>query len=607
MSRSFSIFGLFNNLRIKQKLLLTYIVLIVIPVGSISWISYHKTSGMVEQRIVDSTRRSFEQANTFISYKLNNVKDVSSMLFMNKSLNEILANKDASYTLSQQIDDYQILLEIIRSAQNSREIYGIRLYVNNDWIYSRENSTILPMKEAMQTEWFRDMLSNQDGIYCRPTYEYDFQDMRGVQQILSCVRPLQLDGGFNGRILGVIAIDILEESISEIIRQTNITRLGQVYLTDQDGVIMSGLDKAQIGKRIDLDLLQNDSSGTAGAEGTLTARQDGRPSIVIHKQVEGTSWRLVAIIPQEEISQQINPLARDLLLVLIVVTVIAILTAFWISSGITRRIRLLLRHIRKIEEEQWDFRARVDSTDELGVLQQHFNLMSENMQRLIKEKYEEEVLKKSAELKALQAQINPHFLYNTLDMIHWMALKHKAPEISEVVGMLAKFFRLSLRGGRDIITLQDELEHVRMYLDLQNKRFGGMVDYELECEPGVENCATVKLILQPLVENAILHGIQERKDKRGKIRIHACREEDQIFISVEDNGVGMSRTETEQILAGRPGSGYGVRNVIDKIKLHYGEGYGLSYYSEPGEGTKVVIRYPALPYNEVENSGGGTG
>jgi two-component system sensor histidine kinase YesM len=589
----------FHNLRIKNKLLFSYGLLILVTVVSISYISYQKTSRMMEEKVVESTNRSFEQAATFLSYKLNNVKDVSSMLFMNGELRKILSKEGAGYSLGEQLDDYNTLQEIVRSAQTGREIYSIRLYVNNSAIYGRENSTFLNLADITGADWYSEMMDNQDGIYCRSTYSYHFRDARGEKQLISCVRTLHVDG-FNGKILGVLSIDMLESSISEIMRQTDITRNGQVYLVDKTGTVISGLDQTKYGQKPAVlneypDLFERDA-------GKIHVGKKGQSSILIHKKVEGTNWQLVALIPEKEIAEQSRLLAKDLFWVLLIVFLLAVWTAVWISEGITRRIQLLLQQIRKIEDEKWDVRHAVDSADEVGVLQAHFYRMSETMRRLIQEKYQDEVQKKSAELKALQAQINPHFLYNTLDMIHWLAMKHRAPEISDVVGRLAKFFRLSLSEGRDIITIREELDHVRTYLDIQNKRFGGTIEQRYEIETGLENFLTVKLILQPIVENSVLHGIQEREDKQGTIRIAVSREGELLKIVVEDDGVGMSTQQAERLARREAGGGYGVQNVIDKIKLHYGDEYGLEFESEPGKGTRVTVRIPAvLPEPEADD------
>jgi two-component system sensor histidine kinase YesM len=583
----------YRNMKIGRKLLVTYMLLILIPVLTIALITYHKTSNMMEQRVVESTNKSFEQANTFISYKLNNIKDTSSILFMNRTLQEILSKKGPHYPIGEQIDDYQKLIELIRSGQNNRDIYSIRMFVNSDGIYARENISILSLSDIVATSWYEEMLDNQQSIYCRPTYEYDYLDNRGVQQIISCVRPLVMDL-VTGKPLGVLSVDVLEESISEIIEQTNITSSGQVYLLNQQGYVISARDKGEIGTLLpEFGSMLSADNQTAGKS---AFRSSDTSSIVIHKEVKDTSWQLVAVIPEEEILGASRHLAQDLLIVLVIVIMLAVLTAIGVSSGITRRIRLLIHHMGNIEAEKWDYRLPVDSTDEIGLLQEHFNRMSANIKHLIQEKYQADLAKKNAELHALQAQINPHFLYNTLELIHWMAMKHRAADISDMVGMLAKFFRLSLSNGRDIITLNDELEHVRTYLDIQNRRFSGKLSYHFEIEPSIKELTTVKLILQPLVENAILHGIQEKVSKQGVIRIVGYREGDIIILEVEDDGIGMTMEQLDRLRNdSRTGSsGYGVWNIIEKIRLYYGNDYGLDFQSEQGMGTKVTIRIPAM-------------
>jgi len=581
-----------RNMRIAHKLLLSYVLLIMLPVSAIAIITYEKSSAMVEERVIDSTHKSFEQANGFISYKLSNVKDVSSILYMNSLLNEILSKPTNNYPLGDQIDDYNRLTNILRSGLMSSEIYSIRLYVSNDTIFSNENMIIHSMSTIEDQVWYKDMMRNMESIYCRPTYEYDYKDTRGLQRIVSCVRPLAEDPA-TGKPLGVLSIDVQEESIRQIIDQTDITQSGEVYLLDSSCYVISALDPERIGTFLD-QAFEWDDSWRTSSSGSFNSNSNGENSIIIHEQLEGMNWKLVAIIPQEEILGASAKLSRDMIVFALIVIVLSILTAIGISTGITRRIRELFVHIKHIEKERFDYKVQIESKDEIGLLQQHFNRLSINMKWLIQEKYQAEVAKKNAELQALQAQINPHFLYNTLELIHWMAMKHKATEISDVVGRLAKFFRLSLSKGKDVIPISDEIEHVRTYLDIQSRRFSGKVKYELEMDPDVLTLTTVKLILQPLAENAILHGILEKEDKSGLITIRVQRVNGEVIFEVIDDGVGMTEEELERLNELRKEGGYGVRNVSEKIKLYYGASYGLTFTSTKNAGTTAAVRIPVV-------------
>lgn len=584
----------YRNMQLGRKLLLTYVLLIMLPTVTLASLTYEKSSTMVEEQVIKQTQKSFELANAFITYKLNNVKDVSSILFMNNTLNEILSRSNINYPLVQQIDDYNQLTNILRSGLTSREVYSVRLYVGNDALFARENMLIHSLSKVKETLWYKSMLANTESIYCRSTYEYDYKDARGVQNIISCVRPLA-ENAKTGEPLGVLSIDVSETSIRQVIDQTNITKSGQVYLLDAGGYVISAQDSKRIGTFFEQTRFWGDA--WEARSGSFTYSKNGKSSIIIHEQVEGTKWKLVAVIPQEEIVGGSMQLSRDLIAIAAIVIVLAVLTAIGVSTSITRRIRELFVHINHIEKERWDYQVKAQSTDEIGLLQHHFNRMSMNMKLLIQEKYQAEAAKKGAELKALQAQINPHFLYNTLELIHWMAMKHRAKDISDIVGRLAKFFRLSLSKGKDVISIRDELEHVRTYLDIQSQRFSGKLHYTVEADPEVESYMTVKLILQPLVENAILHGILESKDKAGHITIRAYRQADDILLEVEDDGTGMSAQALAGILEPSESGGYGINNVAEKLKLYYGTEYGLSYESELGDGTIAHVRIPAVPHN----------
>ncbi|WP_409345895.1 sensor histidine kinase [Paenibacillus sp. MBLB4367] len=586
-----------KNMKIKHKLLLSYLLLIFVPVTIVALLTYYKTSQIVEKQVIESTKQSFEQANKFLSYKLNNIRDVSSMLFMNKEVQAILNKPMETYPLREQIDDYNNLINIVGAAQNSREIYSIRMFVNHEGIFSRENVTIMRVRDYIDTPWFRKVIDSKGGVYCRPTYAYDYGSQRGVQNIVSCMRTID-SGGFSGKLLGAISIDILEDSFYEVIKQTDITQHGEAFLVDGEGNIISGMDKTKIGSNISSANYFKEIGDEE--EGYRNMTVGGVLSIVCYKQIENTDWQLIALIPLEEILQPNKQIINVFTVLIVLVTGIAVLTAFLISNSITGRIRQLIVTMRRIEEEKWDSRITVDSADEIGELQQRFNHMTASMRRLIKEKYQEEVYKKNAELKALQAQINPHFLYNTLDMVNWMALKHKARDISWVVAGLAKFFKLSLNNGRDIVPIRDEVAHVKIYVDIQNKRFSNHIQTSFDISEDIYDCATVKIILQPIVENAILHGIQEKDIKRGHVSITGKLEDGLIVFTVEDDGVGMSRLTLDRLLSGHQ-SGCGSKNVNEKIKLYFGEEYGLSYSSEHGSGTKATITFPAFPYVRQED------
>lgn len=585
----------FKNLKLRDKILLSYLLIIIFTVTVSTLLTYKKSSEIIEKQTIDSTRQSFEQASNFISYKLNNVKDVSSMLFMNKEVQNILSKNPESYPLKDQIDDFNKLTDILLSMQNSREIYNIRLYVSNDYIYSKSGNKILSEKEISGEEWYVIALNNNGSISWRSTYEYDFKDVREKQNLISIVRTINSEG-FHGKHLGVISIDILEKSIYEIVKQVGLTTSGEVFLVDDEGKVISSNGKTTLGTDISKEKYYSEIQNIK--EGYRKFNLTNEASIVYHKHIENTNWRLVSIIPVREMLKDTNQISRYMIIVVMLITLVAAIVAYYISRGITKRIRQLIKNMRKIEKENWDVNIVVDSTDEIGDLQNNFNHMIDNMRILIEEKYEAEIKKKSAELRALQAQINPHFLYNILDMICWMSLKYGADDIVYIVSSLAKFFRLSLSDGKDIVPIEDEISHVKMYLDIQMKRFPDGVEGIIDVSEDIIKYSTVKLILQPIVENAIIHGIQESDNKKGYVKIVGKREGDLIVFTIEDNGKGMEEATINALVSDKNDLGYGVKNVNERIKLYFGKEFGLTYHSELNKGTVVTITFPVLHYSD---------
>ena len=257
-----------------------------------------------------------------------------------------------------------------------------------------------------------------------------------------------------------------------------------------------------------------------------------------------------------------------------------------------------------LEEGNLDAPVYTGGSYEIKHLGKSIGDMAAQIRLLMNDIVTEHEAKRKQEFDTLQSQINPHFLYNTLDIIVWMIENEQKAEAVKVVTALARFFRISLSKGKSIITVRDELEHVRNYLMIQHMRFKNKFSYTIEAEDEVTELASLKLMLQPLVENAIYHGM-EFMDGDGEIVLRAWKEGDELYFEVRDNGLGMTKEQVENLFSSAShavstkGSGIGVKNVNERIKLYFGEEYGLTIESEPDEGTAIRIHLPAVPYSEV--------
>ncbi len=261
------------------------------------------------------------------------------------------------------------------------------------------------------------------------------------------------------------------------------------------------------------------------------------------------------------------------------------------SRIFTRKIEELTRNMDKVNHGSREVTVSSDSEDEVGILINSFRRMMDEINRLIDEVYVNKIALKEYELKALQAQINPHFLYNTLSMMNWMAIRSGQMEISKVTLALSTFYRTALSKGEDMVTVETCIRNMEAYLEIQLTMHDHNFTVEWETDPDIKNEKMPKLLLQPVVENAIEHGIDEKEEGDKKLFLSFKGQGDDVEIIVRDNGTGMEQEKAETLVTYQA-KGYGLKNVNDRIRLLYGESYGIQIYSAPGEGTTVIMRFP---------------
>ncbi len=322
---------------------------------------------------------------------------------------------------------------------------------------------------------------------------------------------------------------------------------------------------------------------------------------IVSQWSDYTQWKTVGVFPLNEIMSQVSNIRTYSLIIAGVTVLVALVVSVFFTSGIARPVIELRALMKEAQEGNLSVRYEGRQEDEIGYLGKSFNAMIEEVQKLLDMVYREQQSKREAELKILQEQIKPHFLYNTLDTIQWMAQEHDAQDIVKIVGALTSLFRIGLSRGKEMISLSEELEHVRSYLIIQKARYEDKFDFEVHTDDDVTSLMVLKVTLQPLVENAIYHGIKERRG-HGSIMVEARREDGMLLMRVKDNGVGMSPAKLEEVralLAASPSlagglAGYGIHNVHERIQLSFGSRYGLRLESERGRGTTVEILHPLV-------------
>ena len=455
--------------------------------------------------------------------------------------------------------------------------------------------------KAEDEEWFVNALNKTENIhFTLPHVQKMFEKGdNSYKWVISMSRAVEITVGGSTE-QAVLLIEMAYQGLEEVLDEVTLGNGGYIYLMDSNGDIIwhPKFELIASGR-----VKENNLVAAGYDDGSREEIFNGTRQTVVTKTVGYTGWKLVGVIKGTGISLNMLKTRLFIVFVILLIIFIVILINSYISFRVTNPIRELEKSVKALEEGNLDADIYMGGSYEVQHLGKSVQDMKFRIKGLMQDIVNEHEEKRKSEFDSLQAQINPHFLYNTLDIIVWQIENEKQSEAVHTVTALARFFRLSLGKGKNIVTVRDEIDHVKNYLMIQHMRFKNKFDYEFDIAEDVLELPSLKLMLQPLVENAIYHGM-EFMDGDGMIMVKAWREEDELYLSVADNGLGMTEDKVEMILTGKStsgngrGSGIGVKNVNERIKLYFGEAYGLTIDSEPDEGTTVIIHLPAKDEKE---------
>ena len=507
---------------------------------------------------------------------------------------------------------------IIKNANLSEDSIGEKLtllynnnkeQVSNIALISKEGEpiSVVPAArfrknfKAEDEEWFVNALNKTENIhFTLPHVQKMFEKGdNSYKWVISMSRAVEITVGGSTE-QAVLLIEMAYQGLEEVLDEVTLGNGGYIYLMDSKGEIIWHPKYELIASGR---VKENNLVAAGYDDGSREEIFNGTRQTVVTKTVGYTGWKLVGVIKGTGISLNMLKTRLFIVFVILLIIFIVILINSYISFRVTNPIRELEKSVKELEEGNLDADIYMGGSYEVQHLGKSVQDMKFRIKGLMQDIVNEHEEKRKSEFDSLQAQINPHFLYNTLDIIVWQIENEKQSEAVHTVTALARFFRLSLGKGKNIVTVKDEIEHVKNYLMIQHMRFKNKFDYEFDIAEDVLELPSLKLMLQPLVENAIYHGM-EFMDGDGMIMVKAWREEDELYLSVADNGLGMTEDKVEMILTGKStsgngrGSGIGVKNVNERIKLYFGEAYGLTIDSEPDEGTTVIIHLPAKDEKE---------
>lgn len=453
------------------------------------------------------------------------------------------------------------------------------------------------MKEKKRLEYGYDWYPLQKNCFAPETGNLRKDNMIPV------FKNLLLDGG---GYQGTLIYSLSEEQIYEQYRKSRLLEEGALYIVDREGRLISHSDETML---LHPEKVENQTYMRRVVEGSGNYFIENR-EVVMSQRLNDGNWIAVAVIPLNNMIGEVTGIYKRFIFVIAVILVISVSVSVLLSREAIKPLETMIGSMERVENGDFSVRVEEKGPYDIARLIHHYNSMLENTERYIREEYQIKRMKKAAELDALVAQINPHFLYNTLESIVWQARAAGVYKISDMAYSLGKMFNIMVNKGHSMLTVEKELEHVRLYVHLQNNRYSDRFDLKLDLDDeDLLQYRTLKLILQPIVENIILHGFtKEQEDCTIRIGVYASR--GMLVYDVEDNGIGIPKDELDTIREGlkeqsvieydeqnakqrsNSGRGIGLQNVHQRIGLYYGNQYGLEIFSREGEGTEVIIRIP---------------
>lgn len=567
----------FNGIKLRYKLAIFYSLFCFLPVMLLFWLSFLQMRSIIDDKGKMNLQSYLQQSVLSMDRTLDGYNSLSDYIAFDRTLAEVFSMEygtpyEQYEQLTQKVDP------ILRTASYFHGgMQQITIYTDNGMV--KHDTTVAPVSEIEETDWYQKTLEHP-GLNWFANYQ---------EKTLFSARKLAFSGAREG--VNILYMDVDYQKLFTPYAETLISECG-LYITDQDGKLVFEESRFS-GKNQNYDLTYSEF---------LEQRDRGSTDyIILCEQSNTTGWTVWLYQPVGLAGEAMRPIGV-MAGVMILICIFAAVLAYFITSGmVSSRIERLTYFMQEVQEGSMDMQMESDDRDEIGMLYRGFGSMMKRIRTLINEVYLSKITQKEAELKALQAQINPHFLYNTLSLINWKALAAGEEDISRMTLALSTFYRTALNRGRNVLQVETELSNTRAYLEIQSMLHDGDFDYEIEAQTEILQCESLNLILQPLVENAIHHGIEEKTDGRGKITVRGWKEDNCVWFMVEDNGVGMEQEVADKILT-MESKGYGVRNVDERIRLCYGEKYAMKVESVVGKGTKMTIHFPVRRLTNIQKS-----
>ena len=594
MQRIFkNLIKVYKNLSIKKKILLIFYIQIIVPLILIGFMSYKISSDIIQKKSVTYSEDILHMIQLRLKDYIYNLNLISQELLYDKTVYAILDGGKNKHDIIEDYENEDAINNILKKVILSRvEVQSI-CFISKDkkYYYFDNNSKKGRIKDLAP---FDKIYTKARAAKGRAIWYLD-SHKKQVENIF-LARTIYNQSNFKE--IGLMVIMVKKELLETVYQDLETKNMENIaIISDQDEVLVSrNPDSSYIfNLNLGMDLEEKAHSIIDHKAGTLISQIT----------LADPSWRIVSFITLKELYREIATLRQWLIVLCLLSVLILSVLSVYFSIDIIKPVKRLVSGMEKLQKGEDNVKIDIDREDELGFLSRAFNAMAKEIHYLVNWVYREQITRKEAEIKALQSQINPHFLFNTLESINWMAQLNQVPEISETVSDLSALMEASIGRDDKLIALAEEFDYTDKYISLIKRRFEDKIELVKEFQESALSVKIPRLLIQPLIENAVHHGIEKSREK-GIIFLTAYIKEDKLIIEVKDNGLGIEKDELDRIneklsmdndtyfktLLSKKNKSIGIENVNRRIKLFYGEKYGLEIKSQVGQFTTVIVVIP---------------
>lgn len=576
---------LLYKMSIKTKLLVVSFALILLPLSITCMIMFYNITNMIAESIFKVSGLSLDYTAQVLADRLATAQNIANAISSNLEVNRILSEDPKDYNFDDQLTDSKFLLALLSTQERDSRILRARLTVNDGLLYSNGDYHFINNKNREGYPWADSKVSGTAFLWTSDNGSGS-QGYTGSVKAISCIKQIHNLNNYDN-IIGAVSVDISESEIKAILSRADLTKEAFIFAVSSDKEVLAKTGSIADETKILKNLVSLENTDR------VEINISGHEYQVQVKTLEGFGWNMISCMPMELLQKERNRMLVFTLVLMVTLTVVTFLLGYLLYKSSLKRIQNIVAAMKGAQDGKLDVRLLVHGEDEIGKIEQNYNHMITRIEELIEETLSLVQRARDAELKSLQAQINPHFLYNTINTISWTAMDYGAHKVCKMLKAMSDFYKLSIQKGMQEVSVEDEIRHVEAYIELQNMRYDNAIIFELDIPAALRKCRMLNMILQPLVENSILHGIMARSEKKGKIVLHGEIEGEDVVLTIEDDGVGIDAETLENMEAALPNhEDYGIYNINERLMIRFGAKYKLHFESRQGLGTRVEVRLP---------------